>query len=609
MYNSSEQSRAEQSRAEQSVLQLLPFALCFLIGEALFIGTGAMHTLIGWWHHWKEPFFDLLLLMSMAILWRNFAEKFSRVFAIAIKCVFTFFVVLYFVQCYYFAVANEFITTLALENLDQIYLLLTPKILFLILIVITISLLICRQLGKSKVKLSKPMIVFLVSLCLVSTFFSIAQNQLLPSTYYHTGIFRKLQNMGDSPFLGFFLHAGRASGIFEDKYNEKAAYAFEKDTVYDAPELELSSNGLAYPHPNVIVILTEGTSARLLGCYGGKFDGLTPNFDDFARHAMQVENYFNHTAATFRGTHGQFASCYPKRGGQNWKKGISSHPVYQTLPKVLATYGYETYFISPHAEMDPYTDLVKMLGFDKVYTRDTAQDLLGMTPDTAHESIRDHDMYRELRSLLENHTSDAPLFASMYTFETHTQVDTDEKECSYGDGSNMTLNTLHNVDDAFGRFWQWFQQSPYRDNTILVVTADHAHYNDSSFLALVGKDADYHSCFYDRIPLLIYDPIHELPHRYDADDQTSLNLTPTILHLLGIRDVKNSFMGKSIFEDQKNEDRFSVAASRFEYFGIYHHEVHKDRDVDANYREKFEAMKDEISLFYAGENINAVYRP
>ena len=541
------------------------------------------------------------------------AGAFSRIG----RCFAFFFVLIYFVQCYYYAVASEFVTTLALENMDQIYLLLTPTLLLLIVAVVVASFFISYFLGKCRVQFSGKTLLICSGFCLFSILFSAAQNQLLPSSWYHASYqLRKVENIGDTPFWGMFLHAGRAAGLLEDGTVERAAYAFEKDFVYDAPEIEKNENGVAHPHPNVIVILTEGTSARLLGCYGGRFDGLTPNFDDFAAHATQVENYFNHTAATFRGTHGQFASCYPKRGGDGWRRASStskesfSQNSYQTLPKILGAAGYDTYFISPHAESDPYTGLLNMLGFANIFTRDSAQELLEDAPDIAHDSIRDRDMYRELRALLEHHAdSSTPMLVSMYTFETHTQIDTDDKEVSYGDGSNMPLNTLHNVDAAFGEFWKWFQASPYRENTILIVTADHAHYNDRSFLALAGQDADYHSCFVDRIPLLIYDPMHNLPKRYDADDQTSLALTPTVLHLLGIREVRNSFMGESLFAHKKAGDSFQVAALGNDFFGIYHHEVHKDREVEPDYQDRFERRKDEIQLFYAGEKMNAVFRP
>lgn len=129
----------------------------------------------------------------------------------------------------------------------------------------------------------------------------------------------------------------------------------------------------------------------------------------------------------------------------------------------------------------------------------------------------------------------------MYTVGTHAGFDTPSNGMKYGAGDNSTLNTLHNVDHAFGEFWKQFQNSPYRDNTIIIFTADHTHAYEKPYVELMKNDPTYKPVFTDTIPLIIYDPIHELPSRYDANDDTSLALAPTILHLLNYNNAKNAF--------------------------------------------------------------------
>ena len=205
-----------------------------------------------------------------------------------------------------------------------------------------------------------------------------------------------------------------AAGLTTDNSLGAEDYAFEQETASFGEPLPLAAGHQAGEQPNVIVIFTEGTSARLLDCYDGAFPDVTPHFAAMAAQATVVDNYFNHTAATFRGTHGQLASCYPFSGGGGrfgWHKdtgmkyGNLAERSYQTLPKVLAARGYDTYFLSPHASADPYTDLLQMLGFGQVCTRESGADLLGREPDLAHDSLRDSDMYAELRAVLEQSES------------------------------------------------------------------------------------------------------------------------------------------------------------------------------------------------------------
>lgn len=445
---------------------------------------------------------------------------------------------------------------------------------------------------------------------------TIAQDRLVPIPLLKTRITRKLANAGDTPIIGLGRNYILAHSLFE-KYDmtRDDEYPFLKGYVYKDPFpfKKVNSN---LDRPNVVLLFTEGTSARLIGSYNEKFKDVTPNINKMASHSMVVQNYFNHTAATFRGTQGQLISGYPRAGGweeMGWmgnglKSGGLADKVYQSLPKILNRNGYYTSFISPHKEDDPYTKLLENAGFKSVFTRDSVETILGRQPDILHDSVRDDEMYQSLQSLIKQcSTLNQPFFIVMYTFETHTNIDTDEKEKQYADGSNMTLNTLHNLDYSFGKFWNWFINSEFAGNTIVILTADHTHYYDHSYLKLVSHEADYNKAFIDKIPLVIYDPVHDLPEKYDADGKTSLSITPTIMHLLDLNDFENSFMGKSIFDKTEFTDNIHVAAIGMDFYGIYNNKVYREKDVPIEYIDDFSKGKHGILTFYKYEKINQIY--
>src|SRR3546814_4486104 len=62
-------------------------------------------------------------------------------------------------------------------------------------------------------------------------------------------------------------------------------------------------------------------SARTLEPYGSTYPGLTPNLQALAGDTMVVDNYYNHTAATYRGLQGQMTSGFPRYGGSEGGKG------------------------------------------------------------------------------------------------------------------------------------------------------------------------------------------------------------------------------------------------------------------------------------------------
>ena len=78
---------------------------------------------------------------------------------------------------------------------------------------------------------------------------------------------------------------------------------------------------------------------------------------------------------------------------------------------------------------------------------------------------------------------------------------------------------------------------------------------------------DWTPSVYDELSLIIYDPIHKLPKEYQVN-ATSVDLAPTVLHLLGIKkENKNSFMGTSLFDKRENNVSFGVSAyADFNYF-------------------------------------------
>ncbi len=339
--------------------------------------------------------------------------------------------------------------------------------------------------------------------------------------------------------------------------------------------------------PNLIVFFTEGISARSLSCYGASSPGLTPNLQDFADQSMVVDNYFNHTAATYRGLHGQLCSLYPVYGGHGgWYPNYTefSSIRYRCLPRILAEHGYETIFLDPHVETKAFVDeMVKKLGFNKVLTAEPLRKrFLGNASPQLGDALSDSQLFRALISLLQERAGQGekqPLFLGLYNFGTHAWVNPAKGEARFGNQTNTTLNSLHNLDQCFGRFWRYFQASPYAADTILIFTADHCHYPTQPFVDTID-DPTYQRIFVDRIPLIIHDQSRRLPKRFDAARSTSLDFAPTVLHYLGLGSGASPFLGQPLFR-KKREKPFSVAAIGLDVYliapdGIYS-QVNSDR--------------------------------
>lgn len=291
---------------------------------------------------------------------------------------------------------------------------------------------------------------------------------------------------------------------------------------------------------NVIVIFTEGTSLEVIS------PGLTPNAWRLSGKSLAVTNYFNHTAATFRGIRGQMISGYQYLGGHYQdKKGVGQATprkllsVYgdktESLAAVLRDKGYATGFLSPHDKDEQLRFLMQASGFEKTYSSEDCG---------PNEELTDKMQYECLFKRAEQYSADRkPFFLSTYVVGTHHGMDS--PDLKWKDGDNAYLNKFHNQDHWLGVFLEQFKQSPMSENTLLVFTTDHATYPTDQYNKTFGTKARY---FVGKIPLLFYLKGND-PAVLDAGNRNSLCFAPTLLDLLGVTDVPNHFLGESLFSD------------------------------------------------------------
>lgn len=377
-----------------------------------------------------------------------------------------------------------------------------------------------------------------------------------------------------------------------------SAFPLVKNFVYRNP-IPFIKQGEKIAAPNIIIFFIEGTSARLLGFNNKARPDLTPFLNDFAAdpNVMVVDNYYNHTAATYRGLQGQLCSTYPTHGGY---VGFGEFPKFLPemtnlcLPHLLSKMGYDTTFLDCHKKGEAYIkDLVMKTGFNVVLNAEEMQkEYLQNEEFRRHDGISDQQLLRSLVGYLQKreqtHT-DKPLLLGLYNVGTHANQEMPLDGKLYDNGSNTVINNLHNYDNAFGRFWTWFKQSSYTKNTIVVVTADHAHYPEPDMISAVAED--YQPYFVDRIPLMYYNPMLQIPKKFDANYSTSIDFTPSLLHQLGVGNFSNHFLGTSIFEeDRKKWEGFGVANYDFEYFFIDKAGIHREQGPYQNIAESIKRI-------------------
>lgn len=407
--------------------------------------------------------------------------------------------------------------------------------------------------------------------------------------------------------------AGANASCFTDVgAGQISGYPFEKNKIYFHP-LPFNATRTRAARPNVIVIFTEGISARLIGTYGGRFPGLTPNIDRLAKRSMKVTDYYNHTAPTFRAVIGQTSSGYSFTGGDVWSTGANKTKLAtirrQTLATLLNGNGYDTYFFQPEHTGGAFPTMLASLGFKQIYTFETIASLLHgrISIQDPYNELDDQTLFRGLTAFLQSRSNShdsKPFFIALYNIGTHAFIKVAKGGLTYGDGTNDLLNKLHNYDHALGEFLDYFYGSSYANDTIFVFTSDHATYPDRTYRAIAGSDLKPY--FVDKIPLLIYDPLIDIPTSLDAHGRNSLDLAPTILQMMSINNMPNSFLGQSLFE--KRSFPIGITAIGADFYITPPNNVYSLAEAPSGLKQSAACEQGVVRSFYAAEKENRIFK-
>lgn len=455
---------------------------------------------------------------------------------------------LYSAQLFIYHFTGEFISLLMLENIDMmsslgddlpVYIL--TALPFIVILSVPFRKLQCVHLPK----LSHVGIATLVYIAVLSVTVTLCQTPLSPLSASAA--------LCGASMRTALMNAGRLS---EEERSEIIS-GFYRDSIPGTDRQLLPESDKA---PNVILMFTEGMSAEVLDVYNDAGRELTPNIDALHSRSFVFDNYFNHTAATFRGLRGQIYSSYQYLGGYTDGDGLGEVSVDVVKDKlnvggvslvdILNDRGYNTCYVNPEPGLPQMVEYARSFGVDTLVSGNFG----GM------QSRTDRQIFEVLtEAVLEHEEKEEPYFIVFYNLGTHHGFDS--PDIRYGDGTNPYLNKFHNYDRWLGEFLARMNEKGVFDHTLLVFTSDHASYPSPDFRETFDSDREF---FIDAIPLMLYTK-GIIPGRHDAAGRNSLDLTPTLLDILGVEDYGNLFVGTTLFREPETDLSY-VAAIGDDFF-------------------------------------------
>lgn len=323
----------------------------------------------------------------------------------------------------------------------------------------------------------------------------------------------------------------------QSRYPLRRARAFEGEV----PPLKPG----ATQRPNVLLIFLESFSADLTSVYENpRYPQVTPRLAEFADESTRIHDTWNATLPTLNGMLSTLCSyMWPVSAQTTYAQGAQNTHV-QCLPQMLGRHGWHTVHQmqveQSYMHMGP---ILKDTGFEGVY--DAHRMLAVLKEPPLSWGYSDHQSFRYVRSLLESEALQEPFFLSFGTVDTHPPFRRTADSLRYGDGSQEILNAVKTTDHAFGEFWSWFRTSRFAKDTVVVVMADHPMLPGQHLQQLLGVEG--RGVAYDRILMLLRDPRRNLPKDLEPGLGSSVDVPPTLLHLLDINEPV-SWEGRSFFD-------------------------------------------------------------
>jgi phosphoglycerol transferase MdoB-like AlkP superfamily enzyme len=346
------------------------------------------------------------------------------------------------------------------------------------------------------------------------------------------------------------------------------------DSLYKTGPVKVPSI-LSVKKPNIIFIIMESYTAKLIGCLGGE-DGVTPNIDRIASEGLLFTNIY---AAGDRSEKGQVAvlSGYPNQAITSIIKTPTKTQNLPSINKSLEKEGYSSsYTYGGELEFANIKSYLVNLGFQRLVSKYS----FSRSERTTSWGVHDHIV---LNKFLEDIKKEQqPFFATIFTLSSHEPYDVPMAQHFIGnDETTLFKNAFYYTDSTIGNFIEKIKKEPWWQNTLVVLVADHGH-------PLPGHDPnDRPSKFH--IPLIFTGGALQLKGIVkNIGSQT--DIAKTVLHQLGIpgnnfkwgKDLLDSSARQFAFYSFNNGFGFVTPSGTVTIDNVSKKVIYKDAAVDSS---------------------------
>jgi phosphoglycerol transferase MdoB-like AlkP superfamily enzyme len=279
---------------------------------------------------------------------------------------------------------------------------------------------------------------------------------------------------------------------------------------------------LAEPRPNVLFIILESFTGKLVGSVGGQA-GVTPTLDSLARTGVLFNNIY---AAGDRSQKGlvSLLSGYPNQPTTSIIKFPRKTEQLPHLCRSLKAAGYSShYYYGGELAFANMKSYLRTAGYDQLTERADFAAADQNSKWGAHDHVLFNRMLGDLRQ------QPQPFFVTAFTLSSHEPFEIPTRPHFVGqDETTLFRNSMYYTDAALGNFLKAAQKQPWYAHTLLVLVADHGHTLPDN--SAIYRPEKFH------IPLLLAGGAlrPEARGRVVKTTGSQTDVAATLLHQLGL---------------------------------------------------------------------------
>ncbi|MDX5396682.1 MAG: LTA synthase family protein, partial [Hymenobacteraceae bacterium] len=267
----------------------------------------------------------------------------------------------------------------------------------------------------------------------------------------------------------------------EEEANARVAELYEQP---QAAPLQV----LNQPKPNVLFVILESYTAKMVGCMGGA-EGVTPALDALAKNGILFDNIYSSGDRSEKGLVA-LLSGYPVQTTTSIIKTPKKTEQLPHLAEVFKQNGYSTsFYYGGELAFANIKSYLLNAGYERLISK---YDF----PEESYNSkwgVHDHVLLERLMQDLSQEQK--PFFSTVFTLSSHEPYEVPiQAKFPGADEATLFQNSCYYTDQAVGDFMEEAQKQPWWDNTLVVLVADHGH-------ALPTYDPNYAPTKF-RIPLI-----------------------------------------------------------------------------------------------------------